>query len=209
MTPDRARVLHDDLVGTPAIPIGDRVLPPAGWHGRANLQLIAVLSEAENRFETDTIHPACRAGVPCPAAAAEMSSGGIDVSGHDEWLDLVYRHFLRGQSVGEWVEHLKQRERTIAVATEGRGEHRPQRPMRVLGAILAHARDVALDVPRVVRALVEWRREQHEQSCVLADQMFLEGLHRLRLPCRRAGAGQHAPALRDGVDATLLTLMRA
>src|ERR1051326_7807491 len=118
MALDRAGVVHDDLVDAPAIPIGDRELRPPRWHGRANLQLIAALSEAENRLETNAIHPARRAGVPRPAAAAELSSGGVDVSRHDEWLDLVPRHIPRGQSVGEWVEHLKQRERTIALAAE-------------------------------------------------------------------------------------------
>ena len=55
-------------------------------------------------------------------------------------------------------------------------------------------------------ASIERRRQQHDQSRILAHQMRFQRSHRLRLPRGTARAGDHAPALRDRIDAALLVL---
>ena len=99
--------MDDDIVGAPAITISDGVLRPRRRHARSNRQLVAALVEAENCLEADAIHPACRSRVPRPAAAPEMTRGGVDIGRDDERLDFVRSDILRRARVGEGVEHLK------------------------------------------------------------------------------------------------------
>jgi hypothetical protein len=55
-----------------------------------------------------------------------------------------------------------------------------------------------------------YARADHSAACVycapfsrpFVDELALERLHRRRLAHGRACAGDHAPALRDGIDAT-------
>ncbi len=109
----------------------------------------------------------------------------------------------------ERVDRLEQFERALAVAAQRGGEHRPERGVRVLRAVLAYTGQVALDVAGVVRHVIERRREQHDQPRVVAHELVLERAHRLLLARRIAGAGDHAPALRDRIDAALLARARA
>ena len=81
--------------------------------------------------------------------------------------------------------------------------------MRVLAAVLAHARRIALDVAGIVRRLVERRREQQRQSVVAADQMFVDRGHGARGARRIGRAGNHAPGLRDRIDAAFAVRGRA
>src|SRR5688572_29058514 len=75
--------------------------------------------------------------------------------------------------------------------------------MRVLAAILAHARDVSLDVSWIQRGLVEWRIEQLDQARVAPYQALVQGIHRHPRSSHVAGARQHGPTLRDRIDRAL------
>ena len=63
--------------------------------------------------------------------------------------------------------------------------------MRVLPAILANARRIALDVTRIVIGAVERRREQQRDPVVVPDQMLADRIHR----ASRHGLGSAAPAI--------------
>src|SRR5207245_3459274 len=87
--------------------------------------------------------------------------------------------------------------------------HHPERGVRVLAAILAHAGHVALDVARVVRGAVEGRREQADEPRALVHQLALDGVDRLRGALGRRHAGEDRPGLRERVDPALVARRRA
>ena len=81
--------------------------------------------------------------------------------------------------------------------------------MRVLPAVLAHAGRVALDVAGVLLAvLVERRGEQSRELVLVVDQQAVDRIHRLHRVFAVGCLAQHAPRLRDGVDAALLAVLR-
>src|SRR5690606_29738948 len=89
-------------------------------------------------------------------------------------------------------------------------EDRPDRPMRVLAAVLAYAGWIALDIAGILLAvLVERGREQPGYLVVVVDQQTIHRVHRLRRVFAITVAGDHAPRLRDGVDLALLAQPRA
>ena len=104
----------------------------------------------------------------------------------------------------ERIDHLIQRERAIVVATHCSRHYGPQRTVRVLRAIFAHTGQITLDVPRVVRAFIERRREQHDEPRIFTHQLSVHRAHRLLLTALQCCAGNHAPTLRDGINATFI-----
>ena len=91
----------------------------------------------------------------------------------------------------------------VAVAQGRESEDRPDRPVRVLAAVLPDARQITLDVARIHVGMVErWREEQHEPVAA-PDEVLLDSGHR---PLRVDGIGrarQYAPRLGDRVDPAL------
>jgi hypothetical protein len=69
-----------------------------------------------------------------------MACCRVNVGRDDIRLHLVSGDVLRRAAVGERVEHLEEPERTIGILTQRCREHRPERRVRVLGAVLSHAR---------------------------------------------------------------------
>ena len=81
--------------------------------------------------------------------------------------------------------------------------------MRVLTAVLANARRIALDVAGIERRLVEWRREQQRQSVLRTDQFALDRRHGARRALAVRGARNHRPRLRDRIDPAFVARRRA
>ena len=81
--------------------------------------------------------------------------------------------------------------------------------MGVLAAVLAYPGRITLDVTRIQRGLVKWRREQQRQAVVAPDQFPLDRAHCFRRPIARRRARERRPGLRDRVDAALLACRRA
>ena len=111
------------------------------------MQRAAAARQAEDRFEPDAIHPAGRAGVPRPSAPPGVRRLRVDV-GRD---DIGFGAVALGSSsaLRVWVSGLSSEKSSVARSpspSSGEGEHRPERGVRVLAAVLAHARHVALDV---------------------------------------------------------------
>ncbi len=133
-----------------------------------------------------------------------MRRGAVDVGADDIRLDLVGLDLRRGPGVVDRVEQLEQRGRAVAAAGRRHRLDDPDGGVRVLPAVLAHPRQVALDVAGVVRRAVERRREQADEAVARRDQLPLHGVERRGGPRRRGGARDDGPRLRQGVDAALL-----
>ena len=70
--------------------------------------------------------------------------------------------------------------RACGIAERRECHRRPDGRVRVLAAVLAHALHVALDVARAGIGVVERRIEQLDQRRVPADELRVDGVHRLR-----------------------------
>ena len=105
--------------------------------------------EAEDPLDPGLVHPTAGARVPGPPTAAGVRRLGVDVGRHDVRLDLVAVEAGGGARVIDRVEDREQLAGLVPVAEAGECEHRPDRSVRVLAAVLAHAGHVALDVARV------------------------------------------------------------
>ena len=178
---DRARFTHIDQVRGCSVAIGDPECRPVARNARLNAKRCPCLLEAKQRLERHAVHPARGSGVPGPPAAADMRWGAVDVGRDHIRFDLVPSNAGRCVGVGERIEHLKQRERPVAVTAHGSRQHRPQRGMRVLSAIFAHTGQIAADVSGIGIVPAERRREQLDQSCVFTHQLLVERFHRQSL----------------------------
>src|SRR6185436_11228242 len=63
---------HGDAVGRLAVAVAQLEPGPARRQARHDAQLVAFAPEAEEGFHRQAVHPARRAGVPGPAAAADV-----------------------------------------------------------------------------------------------------------------------------------------
>ena len=151
------RVLDRDLVPGRAVAEHDREAGPGPRDARIDLEPRAPQPEPEDRLEARPVHPRGRAGVPGPAAAADVRRLGIDVGRDDVGLDLVALDAGRRRGRGRSGSASRRARRPVAVAEPREGHDRPDRGVGVLAAVLAHARQVALDVAGIARRPVERR----------------------------------------------------
>ena len=173
---------------------------------RLDAQTVAAPTQAEQRLDEQLVHPAGRAGVPGPAAAADVRRRRVDVAGDDVRLDLVGRDPLGASS--PWrsgSSSVEERPRALAVAERGERHRGPDRRVRVLAAVLAHAGHVALDVAGRAAARCRTAASSSRTSRVVArarGAACSESIA-LRGALGRCRAREHRPALRDRVDAAL------
>ncbi len=160
-------------------------------------------AQSEQRFEGQAQHPSRRAGVPRPAAASGVRRNGVDIRADHVRLDLVSRGALSVARVADRLNHSPQLPRTFVVALCGEGHDRPDRGMRVLASVLAHARYVAADVTGIRFRRVERRIEQLHEPLIAPHEPRIQCFHALTCAFGGADARQHRPALRDRVDLAL------
>src|SRR6185312_10501567 len=198
------------VAGAAAVPVVELEAGPRLRYAGVDAQRVALLAEAKDGLQPRAVQPRRRTGVPGPAAAAGQRAHRVHVGAGDVGLDLVARRRVGIVAVTDRVEEPEQFARAVAVAQRGPGEDRPHRAVRVLAAVLAHAGRIALDVAGVLLVvLVERRREQAREPMFAIHQLALVRGHRLRRVRGIGGAGQHAPRLRDGVDAAGVAGVRA
>ncbi len=167
-------------------------------------------AQAEDGLEDRAVEPGGRAGVPGPAAAADVGRAAVDVAGDDVGLDLVALDALRDPGRGgSGSRDRRSSTASAALAELRRTPGRPRWPRGCTGRRSRGCRQVALDVAGVERLVVERRGEQEDQPPVAVDQVFVDGLQRPAGPRRIAGAGEHGPRLRDRVDPAGDVLRRA
>ena len=158
----------------------------------STMRMLGLAAEPEDALDAGTVHPAGRAGVPGPAAAADMLRRGVDVGRHDVGLDLVARDAPAFESA--WLIGLSMRNSAaglVALAERGEGEHHPDRGMGVLAAVLAKARRIALDVARVGGVWSKGGVNRRASPSSRRTSSRLEGGHGAR---RRARARRPARA---------------
>ena len=163
-------------------------------------QPVALQVHAQQALDEQPVHPTRRPGVPRPAAPAGVRGDRVDVRGDDVGLLLVSGDLLRGPAVMDGIEQREEFPGVFAVAHERKAHRGPDRAVRVLAAILAHPGDVTLDVTGIERGMIEGRIKQLDEAGRAADQALIHGLHGLPRPGRIAGAADHRPALREGID---------
>ena len=87
-------------------------------------------------------------------------------------LDLVGCDAARCARVIQRVEHLELLESPRSVSPERVGQHGPKCGVGVLRAVLPYARQVSLDVSRVVSGVIERRGEQQKQTVLFDRELF-------------------------------------
>ena len=102
-----------------------------------------------------------------PAAAA-VRRVVVDVSRDRVRLRHVAVDPGRGPRVVHGVEHVEEPHRLVPAAEPREGQDDPEGRVRVLAAVLADARDVALDVARVVGRPVERGSEEEDDTAIRA-----------------------------------------
>ena len=178
-------------------------LAPSARQARPDDELVAALRDAEHRLDRGTVHPRRRAGVPAPAAAADVGRRAVDVAGHHVGLDPVRlgaagaARPVRRAQVGEVAVG------GVAVAERRLRHHRPDAGVRILAAVLAHAGRIGLDVAGARLGVGERRIEQADEAGVAVDELAVERGHRLARERLGRRAREHRPRLRDQVDAAL------
>src|SRR5262245_14526618 len=146
---DAVRVFDAHLVARAVIAERDREARPAARDAWVDEQRGAAEAKAQEPFDPRAIHPTGGAGVPGPAAAARMGRLRIDVTGHDVRLDPITIESGTRARVIDRVQEREELAGPVAVAERGERHDRPDGPVRVLPAVLAHARRIALHVARI------------------------------------------------------------
>src|SRR5690606_38981922 len=89
------RVGDLDQVTAAAVAVLDREAGPVPGNARVKQQLLALQVEAEDRLQSGPVQPCAGAGVPGPAAAADVRFDRVHVGGRHVGFDLVARHAVR------------------------------------------------------------------------------------------------------------------
>ncbi|MNJ75139.1 hypothetical protein D3C77_721790 [compost metagenome] len=71
--------------------------------------------------------------------------------------------------------------------------------MGVLATIFAQSRRIAANIARVLSQLIEGRAKEQRQRLIVADQVFLQGLHRRHGTGGIGNTRQDGPGLGDRV----------
>jgi hypothetical protein len=84
---------------------------------------------------------------------------GVDVGADDIRLDLIVLDFRRCGGVANRVQQVPKFHRSVAAALQRRGQHNSRGGVRILAAVFADARHVALDIDAFNTVLVSRVRE--------------------------------------------------
>ena len=86
-----AVLVGDEVEGT-AVAVADGEGRPVGRHPWVDGEGFAHFVDAEDVLDAGLVSPGCRAGVPCPAAAAGVLRVAVDVGGNAVGLHFVFEH---------------------------------------------------------------------------------------------------------------------
>ena len=172
--------LHDlDVVDRLPVAVVHGEPLPLRRQARRNAQPVHLKAEPQQRLQHQPVHPGSRARVPGPAAAAGMRRHRIDVCSRNVGLHHVHGGFLGSSPVVHRVDDFKELPGAAVVAQPGKGHGRPDGRMRILAAILPHARGVAFDVAGIQRRGVKGRIKQLDQLLFATHKTLIHGLHGL------------------------------
>src|SRR5687767_7467475 len=102
-----------------------------------------------------------------------MAGRRVDVCCHHIRLDTVDLSAFQALGMVDRIEHVQQRMRPVVDAELRKCENHPAGGVRILPAVLAYARRVALDIPGIERGFVKGRGEKHRYSVAWVDQLTI------------------------------------
>src|SRR3989442_2636964 len=181
--------------------IRDGEARPRPWNTGIDEEPRVAQPEPENPLEPGPVHPPRCAGVPGPPPAADVRRFGIDVPRDDVGLDLVAEGGGWRTAVMDRVHECEELGRFVAITLCGERNDRPDSGVGVLPAIFPDTGRIALDVAGFQRRAVERRREKEHEAVPYMDYLFIDRGHGLLAPRRVGAARDHAPRLRDRIDA--------
>src|SRR5262249_44165782 len=150
---------------------------PMGRDAGVEAEPVTAAVQTEDRLEDGRVEPGGGAGVPSPAAAADVRRAAVDVARDDVRLDLVAVDARGVLGVTDGVEQLQQVDGGAALAQpRGRLDH-PGGGVGILAAVLADPWEIALDIAGVHRLIIERRVEQADQPPLAIDEVLVDGLH--------------------------------
>ena len=159
-------IVHPNLKSRCADAVRHPIVLPMLGNARVDLQGLPHSADSQDGFESHAIHPAGGTTVPRPTAVPNVRRRAVDIRRDDIRLHRVPRDLSRRIAVVNWIEQMEHCFGAIALPQFGKCPHCPQRPMRVLSAILANAGRVSLDVTWVARGLIKRRREEQQELIV-------------------------------------------
>src|SRR5690606_16596287 len=116
---------------------------------------------------------------------------------------------LRVRGTQYRVQQPEQLHGFVRLTQGGTSPNGPGRGMGVLAAVLPDSWGITLDVPRIVPALVERRRQEQDQAILLSHQALTRRRHCPTGPLGRPLAADYRPCLGDQVDPALVAVHRA
>ncbi len=196
------RILHGDLVAStrPRRNVMREPRPAAGMHGSTTRRSPRTRKPSIHSMPARYSHPA-EPVYQRPPAAADVRLGDRRRRGttYGSTGSAARRRAWPRACIG--IEHRRYSSRGLdRLAELGKRDQRPRRGVRVLPAVLAHARHVSLDVAGFERRVVERRREQQHRARRRAHELLVERRMARRARSAVAGARDHGPRLRDRVD---------
>ena len=147
--PSRTRFrhhLHIDPIVRDAVSIAGAERRPIGRNAGLHCHAAALDAQPEQRLDDAAVEPARRARVPGPAAAADVRSSNRCRRPRHRVRSCSVATVGRRLRVVDRRQHVEQLPGASRVAQRARRPSRPDRGMRVLAAVLAHAGHIALDV---------------------------------------------------------------
>src|SRR5205085_6720472 len=141
-------------------------------------------------------------------AAPRVRRHSVHVARRNVRFCLVLVKSRARRSVVDRIQERKQFASAVAIAKMSVSDQGPERSVRVLSSVLAHARNISFDVAGIERALIKWRREKNHESVASPDKIFFDSRHCTRGAMPLSRAGDNAPGLHNRINAALFILSR-
>ena len=199
---------RDLITRRPDRPREGKARPPR-WYAGVDPEGAAMSLQAKDALESCAVHPPGRSGVPGPPPPPIVRRMRVHIARRDVRLRLVTVDIGGRPRVVDRVQHVEELHRLVAIAEPGHRHDCPDRGMRVLPAVLAHARRITLDVAGILGRLVERRRQEQHGPRRPPYQVRAHRVHRALGAGKGCRAGEHGPGLRDRVDLALVVLRGA
>src|SRR4051812_32611328 len=132
------------------------------WNTRFEPHVLGIALQAEQSFDAQTIHPTTRTSIPTPTTATDMRWRAINIRRNDIRFYLIMRSLIRGIRAADRVDHLKEAVCQVAVTSLRPRPNAPQGRVCVLSTILAHTRQISLDISRITTRLIKGRCKEQD-----------------------------------------------
>src|SRR5512135_2752686 len=157
------RIFYRDVIDRRVIAELNGVPRPVPRNTRIDAERIAAQAEAEHPFHTGSIEPAGRTAVPGPAPAPDMRGLAIHIAGDHVGLDFVALDVRSRRDAMDRIQEAEQLACLVSITQRRESQHGPDGRMCVLTAVFSNTRDIAFDIPGILRHSVEgWRQQAYQ-----------------------------------------------